>query len=221
MSNAFVGDPVAWPAYCLRATRWRLIVAEEVLLLWHDSDEPAPAKPLQLLGVQRKPQQHCFPAGVHSVELCPFTGGSSPEGEDRALPRGEHWPRDRAPPGREPRVSALTGDDRCRKKPNGSSRPPPSVARCSAGQCQALRVAAEEAASIDSALRAVQLRSARPGRENAIPAEQENVGLWILLIRSPLLLRGRVRGEQPGLVLSPHPMHLRCIRLRRKCRPTP
>jgi len=33
-------------------------------------------------------------------------------GEGRALSRGGHWPRDRAPPARKARVSALPGDDR-------------------------------------------------------------------------------------------------------------
>ena len=41
------------------------------------------------------------------------------------------------------------------------------LARCSAGQGQAHRVAAEEAASLDSALRSVLRKSARPGREDA------------------------------------------------------
>jgi len=33
-------------------------------------------------------------------------------GEGRALSRGGHWPRDRAPPARKARVSALPGDSR-------------------------------------------------------------------------------------------------------------
>ena len=48
------------------------------------------------------------------------------------------------------------------------------LARCSAGQGQALRVAAEEAASLDSALRSVLRKSARPGRKDATPAEQKD-----------------------------------------------
>ena len=41
----------------------------------------------------------------------------------------------------------------------------PSLARCSAGQGQALRATAEEAVVLDSALRAVLAGTARPGRE--------------------------------------------------------
>jgi len=73
-------------------------------------------------------------------------GGSSPKGRGprsaarRALAARPSlvWP--------EAAVSALTGDDRCRKKPSyslgpcrGSSRSLAIVARCSAGQGQALR----------------------------------------------------------------------------------
>jgi len=56
------------------------------------------------------------------------------------------------------------------------------LARCSAGQGRALRVAAEEAASLDSALRSVLRKSARPGREDADRPNQkmsaERKGKW-------------------------------------------
>jgi hypothetical protein len=52
--------------------------------------------------------------GIRDLVLAMLWAAPRRRGEDRALPRGEHWPPDRAPPGRKPRVSSLTGDDRCR-----------------------------------------------------------------------------------------------------------
>ena len=49
---------------------------------------------------------------VHAIPLGSTLGGPSPTGEGRALSRGGHWPRDRAPPARKARVSALPGYDR-------------------------------------------------------------------------------------------------------------
>jgi hypothetical protein len=55
-------------------------------------------------------------SGMRDLVLAMLWAAPRQSGEDRALSRGEHWPRDRAPPARKARVSALTGDDRCREK---------------------------------------------------------------------------------------------------------
>ena len=49
---------------------------------------------------------------VVSARGCRLGAAPRPAGEGRALPRGKHWPRGRAPLGRKPRVSAHSGCDR-------------------------------------------------------------------------------------------------------------
>lgn len=61
-----------------------------------------------------------------------------------------------------------------RTLPMNPHGPLASLARCSAGQGQALRATAEKAVVLDSALRAARSNSARPGREDAIRPNKKN-----------------------------------------------
>jgi hypothetical protein len=65
-------------------------------------------------------------------------------------------------------------------------------------------VAAEEAARLESALRAVPSKIARPGRENSIPAEQENVDLWLEPSSVSCLRLNSWRGTQSHVFTTPY-----------------
>ena len=61
---------------------------------------------------ERPPECDGVNASDTNVILAVFVADPRQSGEGRALSRGGHWPRDRAPPAPTARVSALTGDDR-------------------------------------------------------------------------------------------------------------